>query len=342
MEFDIFEYATTREYGELHVKVDNETGLCAVIAIHNLNRGPALGGCRCIEYPNSQAAIYDAMRLGRAMSFKSAILGLPHGGGKAVLYKPQEFKDREAYFRAYGRFVEELGGKYITAVDSGTSPSDMDVVNQETSYVTSLTKHGDTSSYTALGVKIGIEAAVKYKLNSDLKNIHVAIQGLGNVGYCLAKYLHEAGAKLTVTDTNTQQVQRAVDEFGAKAVAPDAIFNVKCDVIAPCALGAVINDDTIPQINAGIIAGAANNQLKNWEYGKYLHQREILYAPDYVINAGGLIYAAGLYDGESMDSIKSLIGNIGSSLTEIFTRSIDDDRPTSNIADQVAHERLQV
>lgn len=340
MEFDIFEYGTTREYGELHFKIDNETGLCAIIAIHNINRGPALGGCRCIEYPNSLAAIQDAMRLGRAMSYKAAILGIPHGGGKAVLFKPQEIRDREAYFRAYGRFVNELGGKYITAVDSGTSPADMDIINAETPYVTSLTAHGDTSSFTALGVKFGIEAAVRFKLDSDLNGIHVAIQGLGNVGYALAKHLHEAGARLTVADTNTQQVHRAVEEFGAHSVAPDAIFNVKCDVIAPCALGAVINDDTIPQINAGIIAGAANNQLKTWEYGKYLHQRDILYAPDYVINAGGLIYAAGMYDGQKMDSIETSIGQIGSSLAEIFSRSIEDDKPTSNIADQLAHEKL--
>jgi len=150
MDFDLFDYAKTREFGDLFVKVDNSTGLCAVIAIHNLNHGPALGGCRCIEYGNSQEAIFDAMRLARAMSFKAAILGIPHGGGKAVLMKPVQIENREAYFQAYGRFVDSIGGRYITAVDSGTSPQDMDIIQSVTPYVTSLSSHGDTSAYTAM------------------------------------------------------------------------------------------------------------------------------------------------------------------------------------------------
>jgi leucine dehydrogenase len=341
MDFDLFEYGKTREFGDLFVKIDNNTGLCAVIAIHNLNHGPALGGCRCIEYKSSQAAIKDAMRLARAMSFKAAILGIPHGGGKAVLMRPMQIENREAYFKAYGRFVDSLGGRYITAVDSGTSPSDMDIIQSVTPYVTSLSSHGDTSAYTALGVKFGIEAAIKFKLKkNNVKGCHVAIQGLGNVGYALAKLLHEDGARLTVADTNQVVVQKAVTEFDAISVAPDAIHQTKCDVFAPCALGAIINDESIPEFNTSIIAGAANNQLKTWEYGKYLHERDILYAPDYVINAGGLVYAAGLYDKESMDIITQRLRNIHSTLTEIFERSVAKDAPTSSIADQLAHERL--
>jgi leucine dehydrogenase len=225
-------------------------------------------------------------------------------------------------------------------VDSGTTPLDMDIVNNETAYVTSISAHGDTSTYTALGVKAGIDAAVRTKLGRDLDGIHIAIQGLGQVGHKLAQLCAADGAQLTVADTNNRRVQQVVEEFGAHAAAPDAIFAANCDVIAPCALGAVINSDTIGQINAKIIAGAANNQLSSPECGQALHHHGILYAPDYVINAGGLIYAAGLYDGESSTSLKSRIETIGDTLTEIFERSLSEDRPTSAIADQVAHERL--
>lgn len=342
MSFDFVEYAKSRDFGELHTKIDNETGLVAFIAIHNTNLGPALGGCRCIEYPSSNAAILDALRLARGMSYKSAILNLPHGGGKSVLMKPKTIADRNAYFQAFGRFVDELGGRYITAVDSGTGVADMDSISTQTRFVTSTSAlNGDTSAYTAKGVELGIKASIKHRLGrDDVAGLHVAIQGVGHVGYLLAKELHAGGAQLTVTDTNTEAMQRCVDEFQAKTVALNEIYTVDCDVFAPCALGSVLNEHTLMVLKAPIIAGCANNQLVNLDFGKQVHARGFTYAPDYVINAGGLIYAAGIYDGESDSAINDKLESISHSLLDIFERSKHDDMPTSDIADQIAQERL--
>lgn len=339
---DFLDYALSHGFGDIHFKVDPETGMKAIVAIHSTKLGPALGGCRFIEYPNTASAINDVMRLARGMSYKAASVNLPLGGGKAVIIKPTQPYDREAYLHAFGRFVNDLGGRYITALDSGTQLNDMDIIAQHTPYVASLSSHnGDPSPSTAKGVLRGIQAAVAFKLGKDsLNGIHVAIQGLGHVGYLLASHLHELGAKLTVTDVNTRAVERAVLEFGATPVTTDMIHKVPCDVFAPCALGAVINDISINQLQTTIIAGAANNQLAHTYHGTILHEKGILYAPDYVINAGGLVFAASKYFSTTEELVNKQIDGIGDSMLEIFTYSQKENRPTSEIADTLAQEKL--
>ncbi|KTD06871.1 Leu/Phe/Val dehydrogenase [Legionella jamestowniensis] len=339
---DFLDYALSHGFGDLHFKVDCETGMKAIVAIHSTKLGPALGGCRFIEYPSTASAINDAMRLARGMSYKAASVNLPLGGGKAVIIKPNKPYDREAYLHAFGRFVNDLGGRYITALDSGTQLSDMDIIAQHTPYVASLSRHnGDPSPYTAKGVLRGIEAAVEFKLGKNqLNGLHIAIQGLGHVGYLLASHLHELGAKLTVADINPRAVQRAVEEFGATAVSTDMIHRVPCDVFAPCALGAVINDISINQLQTTIVAGAANNQLAHTYHGPMLHEKGILYAADYVINAGGLIFAASKYYDTPEAQVNQQIDGIGTSLLEIFIRSRKENRPESEIADTLAQEKL--
>jgi leucine dehydrogenase len=341
-EDDFLEYALSHGFGDVHFKVDTETGMKAIIAIHSTKLGPALGGCRFIGYPDTKLAIYDALRLARGMSYKAASVNLPLGGGKAVIIKPSGNFDRKKYMQHFGQFVQELNGRYITALDSGTELMDMDIISDYTPYVASLSKHnGDPSPSTAKGVFRGIQAAVAFKLGKEsLQGVHVAIQGLGHVGYIVAQHLHEAGAKLTVADINSSAVNRAITEFGAEAVSTENIHKVACDVFAPCALGAIINDTSIEQLQTTIIAGAANNQLAHTYHGHILHDKGILYAADYVINAGGLIFAASKYLHTSEDKMQQQIDSIHTSLTEIFSRSIKDDLPASTIADTLAQEKL--
>lgn len=339
---DFLDYALSHNFGELHFKVDPASGMKAIIAIHSTKLGPALGGCRFIEYPDTASAINDAMRLARGMSYKAASVNLPLGGGKAVIIKPPHAYDREAYLHAFGKFVNDLGGRYITALDSGTQLCDMDIIAQHTPYIASLSSYnGDPSPSTAKGVFHGIEAAVQFKLGkSSVQGVHVAIQGLGHVGYLLAKHLHEAGAKLTVADVNVAAVERAVQEFGATAVSTDIIHKVPCDVFAPCALGAVINDITINQLQTSIVAGAANNQLAHTYHGRMLHEKGILYAADYVINSGGLIFAASKYLLTPEHQTNEQLNDIGHSLMEIFTRAKQENKPSSELADILAQEKL--
>lgn len=339
---DFLDYALQHGFGDLHFKVDNATGMKAIIAIHNTKLGPALGGCRFKEYGSTADAISDAMRLARGMSFKAASVNLPLGGGKSVIIKPTGPYDREAYFHAFGQFINELNGRYITALDSGTQLSDMDIISQHTPYVASLSRHnGDPSPYTARGVFNGIHAAIGFKLDKDhLRGLHIAIQGLGHVGYSLASHLHAAGATLTVADINTTMVDKAVREFGATAVASENIHKVPCDVFAPCALGAILNDDSIKELQTSIIAGAANNQLAHRYHGQVLHDKGILYAADYIINAGGLIFAASKYLQTSEEIVNQQIEGIGRSLNDIFIRSARENRPASEIADTLAQEKL--
>lgn len=339
---DFFAYAEQHGFGEVHVKMDPKTKLQAIIAIHSTKLGPALGGCRFIEYPSTEKALQDALRLARAMSFKAAVLGLKHGGGKSVLMKRPDITDRRAYFEAFGRMVNDLNGKYITAVDSGTSIADMNIIHTQTPFVTSLTGHSEnTSEHTAIGTFLGLKSSVKYAMKQDdLKGLRVSIQGLGNVGFDLARQLHEAGAELFVTDVNQAAVQNAVKQFNATAVPIDEIHQCEVDVFSPCALGGAINDTTIQELNCKIIAGCANNQLSNPELGKILQDKGIIYAPDYVINAGGLVYAAGRYDGVSDDYIQTSLQSIPTSLTNIYERAAKEGLPTSIIADRIAQERL--
>jgi leucine dehydrogenase len=342
-EDDFLDYALAHGFGDIHFKVDPETGMKAMIAIHSTKLGPALGGCRFIEYPNTMTALKDALRLARGMSYKAALVNLPLGGGKSVIIKPKIAFDRKAYMHQFGKFVQELNGRYITALDSGTVLDDMDIIAEHTPYVASLSKYnGDPSPHTAMGVLRGIQAAVAYKLEKDqLEGVHIALQGLGHVGYELAKHLHQLGAKLTVADSSSQAVERAVNEFGAQPVSTDSIHKVPCDVFSPCALGAIINDESINELQTSIIAGAANNQLAHSYHGKMLHDKNILFAVDYVINAGGLIFAASKYLNTPPQHANAQIDHIYTSLIEIFSRSEKENKPTSDIADTLAQEKLK-
>ncbi len=345
---DIFDHLRDEGFGELHFRVDPISGLNAIIAIHSTKRGPALGGCRFVHYDSSQAAITDAMRLAKGMSYKAAVCGLPLGGGKAVILKPAKIADRPALFRAFGRFVQDLGGRYITALDSGTQLTDMDIAAEVTPYVASKTHmgqnndDGDPAPYTAKGTFRGLEAIVKHSLKrSDLKGLRVAIQGVGAVGYPLAKALHEAGASLWVADVNTEATARCEKEFGAKVVDFHEIHRVDCDILSPCALGATLNDHTIPEIQAKVIAGCANNQLAEDRHGQMLKDLKIAYAPDFVINAGGLIHAATQYLHHSDAKAAQHIENIYDAIYTICERAERLNQPTNIIANQLAEERLK-
>lgn len=341
---DVFQFAKKLKFGELHFKIDNKTGLFAIIAIHNTKLGPAIGGCRCLTYPSTQAAINDAVRLAHMMSYKAAICALPHGGAKAVLMKPSEIADRQAYFQSFAEFVNELNGRYITAVDSGTGVEEMNIISTRTPFVTCTSQGGggDPSPLTALGVKRGIEAAVKFKLGKEnLVGIHVAIQGAGHVGYNLARYLHQSGARITMTDTDANSLQRCIREFDVGSVMPEDIYQVECDVFAPCALGSSLNATTIPQLKTQIIAGAANNQLRDLIVDdQRLFEKGILYAPDFLINSGGLIYAAAAYDHGSLQQAEDQIFHIYEALMNIFERAKAEKKPTNQVAQQIAEERL--
>lgn len=287
----------TYDYEQLLFCQDKDSGLKAIIAIHDTTIGPALGGTRMWTYESEAAAIEDALRLSRGMTYKNAAAGLNLGGGKTVIIGDPRKDKNEAMFRAFGRFIQGLNGRYITAEDVGTTVEDMDIVYEETDYVTGVSpafgSSGNPSPVTAYGVYRGIKAAAKEAFGTDmLEGKVVAVQGVGNVAYNLCRHLHEEGAKLIVTDINKEAVQRAVEEFDAQAVDPNDIYGVECDIYAPCALGATINDETIPQIKAKVIAGAANNQLKETRHGDLIHELGIVYAPDYVINAGGVINVA--------------------------------------------------
>ncbi len=345
---DFFEYANELQYGELHLCHDSESGLRAIIALHNLNLGPAIGGCRFIEYPDTDAAIRDAMRLARGMSYKAAISNLPHGGGKAVIVRPPGLTEaqRPKIFARYAQFVESIQGRYLTCEDSGTLVSDMNVVKTITDHVLGYDptsgSSGDPSPLTAFGVRRGLEAAAKARLDrSDLEGLRVSIQGVGHVGYYLAKELHALGAELVVTDIKEEAVRRCVDEFGATAVAPEAIFDADVDIFAPCALGAILDDDTIGRLKCKAIAGASNNQLAEPRHGGMLKERGILYAPDYAINAGGLINVAQEFAGYDAEKVRADVSKIYDTMLEIFERAQVEGRPPDVVADRIAEERFR-
>jgi leucine dehydrogenase len=310
-------------YGELHLKFDQSSGMIAMIAVHSTRLGPALGGCRFISYATLDDAILDCIRLAQGMSYKAAIHGLPIGGGKAVVIKPEPPFQREKIFHAFGQFVHDLGGRFITAEDSGTAVADMDQIRTITPYVTGNTSQRflikDPSLLTALGVRRGIQAAVKHHLHrSSLEGTKVAIQGLGHVGYHLAKELHLLGAQLWVTDHHNHLIERCQQEFKATPVQADAIHRQSVDVFAPCALGSSINPETIEEIQATIIAGSANNQLADPDMALILHRKGILYAPDYVINAGGLIHVSCQRLDKSEQDAKDQIEKIYQLLMSLF------------------------
>lgn len=339
---DLFHYADAKSSSRIYLKQDPKTHLRAIITLHNVSQGPALGGCRCIAYPSTFAAMVDALRLAKGMSYKSALIGIPFGGGKAVLLKPDHIPDRVAYFKAFGQFVNSLAGQYITAIDSGTTMEDMDVIAQTTPYVASTSNMNESPSpYTADGVFYGIQASVAHVFKrSNLKGLRVAVQGVGEVGRALVKLLAKAQANIYVSDTNRQNLDLIKQQYPVHILEPEDIYSADVDILAPCALGGTLNEQIIPTIQAKIIAGAANNQLEKASDGLRLHERNILYAPDYVINAGGLIFASGRYQGYPVTKLAKIIHHIYDTLMEVFQRSQENNLPTSFIAQQMAEERL--
>lgn len=326
---------------------DPETGLRAIIAIHNTNLGPGVGGCRMWPYADDHAALQDALRLSRGMTYKSALAGLPFGGGKSVIIGNAKTDKTADLMRAMGQFVEKLGGGYIAAEDIGMTVRDMDEMATVTRHVTGTSAtSGNPSPYTAYGVLRGIEAAIEHKLqrNDGLDGVQVAIQGLGAVGFDLARRLHEKGAHLHVADINSDAVERAVANFGAVPVDTHDIHAADVDVYAPCALGAVINDATIGELRAEIVAGSANNQLAEDRHGAELAARGILYAPDYVINAGGIIEIAHGPDfggDHDDDKIYAHLDKIHDTLVEIFERADSEAAATNSVADIMAEEQFR-
>lgn len=330
---------------------DRASGLKAIIAIHDSTLGPALGGCRMWNYTSDEEALRDVLRLSRGMTYKSALARLPLGGGKAVIIGDPHTGKSEALFQAMGDLVDSLGGRYITAADSGTGVNEMRIMAERTLHVAGAgqreafdggNRDGDPSPSTAYGVFMGIRAAVQHRLGrNDLDGIRVAIQGVGQVGFHLARLLHEAGARLWVTDILEANVQRAVSQLGATAVTQHDIYGLDVDVFAPCALGAIINLQTLEALRAPIIAGAANNQLADISLAEVLRRRDCLYAPDYAINAGGIIDVCFERTGGSVTELKAHIEGIGQTLTEIFQRAEREGATTSAVADSMALERLR-
>jgi leucine dehydrogenase len=317
-------------------------GYKGIIAIHNTVLGPALGGTRYWNYANDTESFVDALRLSRGMTYKASVAGLNLGGGKSVIIGDPKRNNREEIFRAHGRFVETLKGRYITAEDVGTSVDDMEFVAMETEHVTGrAATSGDPSPVTAYGVYRGIKAAAMARYGSDsLSGKTISVQGVGHVGYYLCQNLASEGARLIVTDIDQERVQRVVHDFGASAVGTDEIYGVECDIYAPSALGATINDDTIPVLKAAIVAGAANNVLAEARHGDELHRRGILYAPDYVINAGGLINVYGELNGWTSERAMRKAGDIYATLLRIFELSEAEGVPTYLAADRIAEQRI--
>lgn len=342
----LFDYASSMGHEQVVYCNDPATGLKAIIAIHDTTLGPALGGCRFWNYESEEQALFDVLRLSKGMTYKAAVAGLSLGGGKAVIIgDPRKLKS-EALFRTFGRFVNGLSGRYITAEDVNINVADMDYVSLETRYVTGISSRngsGDPSPVTALGVYHGIKASVRFKLGTDsLKGLRVAVQGCGSVGRNLIELLHRDGAKITVADINQDSTKRLADQYAAEIADPTRVHAADVDVYAPCALGAVLNDETIPQIKAPIVAGGANNQLLDEQHhGTMIKDRGILYAPDYVINAGGLINVSHELRGYNREAALAEARKIEQALFNIFTVAKEQNIPTQKASDQVADARIR-
>ncbi len=329
---------------EVAFVADVATGLQAVIAVHSTHLGPAAGGCRWWSYADDAAALTDALRLSRGMSYKNAMAGLPMGGGKAVVLKGAA--KTEAFLEAFGRAVEGLGGRYVTAEDVGMSDADMTVIARTTKHVSGLpvaggAAGGNPGPSTAEGVFVGMRAAVRHKLGRDgFQGVHVAVQGLGSVGGSLARKLSAAGAKLTVADIDDARAAALAAELGATHVANDAVMRTAADVFSPNALGAILNEASIGALDVAVVAGAANNQLAQPRHGDDLHARGILYAPDYAINAGGLVNVAQEVLGYDAQKSRTKTLEIYDTIYEISDRSAKTGTPTYRIADMMVEEKL--
>ncbi|MGB5492045.1 MAG: Glu/Leu/Phe/Val dehydrogenase dimerization domain-containing protein [Woeseiaceae bacterium] len=339
----VFEHAEFDNHESLHFFHDDATGLQAIIAVHSTALGPAAGGCRRWIYASSADALTDALRLSRGMTYKNAVAGLKFGGGKAVILGNENAPKSAPLFAAFGRAVNSLGGRYITAEDVGCSVDDMRHVREQTEFVSGLPQSGssaggDPSPWTAIGCLQGIQAAVQSRLGTDsLKGLRVAVQGVGHVGLHLCRLLHEADAELLVSDVNRDNLKAAGDELPITEIAPIDLLYADVDVLAPCALGNILTSTTIPKIRAKVIAGAANNQLATAADGARLAERDILYAPDYVINAGGIISVAREYYGSSSeDEVRTDVYRIRERLQAIFDEAKSSGRPTNELADELA------
>lgn len=343
----IFQRLEEYDYEQLVFCQEKTIGLKTIIAIHDTTLGPAIGGCRMWDYPSESAAIDDALRLARGMTYKAAAARLNLGGGKAVIMGDPKKDKSEALFRAFGRFIETLSGRYITAEDVGTTVEDMGIVRSETDHVTGLSTYrggsGDPSLVTAFGIYHGMKACIKEVFGHDgFHKRTIAIQGCGHVGYHLCENLAKEEATLIVTDIDKKAAQRCIKEFGATFVDPEEIYDVQCDIFSPCALGGILNDETIPRLKCKIIAGSANNQLKEDEHGDLLHKMRILYAPDYVINAGGLINVADeLLGGYNRNRALAKAAGIYESIDNIIKISKEDGIPTHEAADRMAERRIE-
>jgi len=322
---------------------DPVTGLKAIVSIHDTTLGPGVGGCRMWQYSSEEQALTDVLRLSRGMTYKNAMAGLKFGGGKSVIIGDSHSMKSDALFKAFGRCLNRLSGYYISAEDVGITTADMAIVNTESNFVAGLEgKSGDPSPFTAYGVYQGMKAAVQHKLDrNSLAGLKVSVQGVGHVGYYLCKHLHEEGAELVITDIDQQSISRVVDEFSATVVEPDAIYDQEVDIYAPCALGATLNDDTLGRLKCNIIAGAANNQLAKDRHGQALMDRGILYVPDYIVNAGGIINIS-FEDNYQQDAAYNKVDEIYATLIEVFDASTRDNKPTNLIADHLARERIAI
>ena len=341
----VMRYARRLGFGDIHHVVCTKTQLNAIIAVHDTTLGPAIGGCRFYNYPNYTNALTDALRLSSMMTFKNAACGLAHGGGKTVVQVPRGPYCRQALFERLGDFIQNINGRYITAMDVGTTNKDMDAIARRTPHVIGASQsdplQSDPSPFTARGVFRGIQAAVKTVWQTDtLENLTVAIQGVGKVGHHLARQLYALGAKIIVCDTNTEATDQLADECDATIVAPDQIMQVNCDIFSPCAFGGSINQQAVRQLTAKVIAGCANNQLAHRNVGRTLHERGILYAPDFMINAGGVIQAASIHDYHDIAVANKKIDCLYDHLIEVFERAQHENIPTTEVGYQIAFERL--
>jgi leucine dehydrogenase len=333
------------EYEEVVFFNDDPSGLRAIVAIHSTQLGPSLGGTRFFPFESEEEGLRDVLRLARGMTYKAAAAGLDLGGGKAIIMGNPKRDKTEELLRAYGRLIDSLGGRYITAEDVGTSREDMDLIRRETRWVTGVSKRlggsGDPSPVTAYGVFNGLKAAAQEGLGTDeLAGLRVVVQGVGKVGYALTKHLSEAGCRVTVSDVDVDLVGRAVKDFGVDTVEPAKAHAVECDIFAPCALGGIIRDDTLPELKCRVVAGAANNQLALPEHGDALAEMGILYAPDFVINAGGLINVADELMGYDGERAMKRVEEIFRTLREVFRISQSERIPPVKAAEHLAEQRI--
>jgi leucine dehydrogenase len=340
---DHFPQLLEEGFEALHYFSDRGSGLKALVAIHSTRLGPALGGTRALaSYASEDDAVIDVLRLARGMTYKAALAGLPHGGGKAVIMLPAGGFDRARLFEAFGRAVNSLGGSYITTEDSGTSPDDMEFVKRQTRHVCGLkATSGDPSPVTAFGVVRGMEAVARHVFGrAELTGLRISLLGVGHVGFALAGELHRRGARLFVADINAEARERAVKAFGATAVSDQELLSMEADIFAPCALGGALNDRSIAQLKVKAVAGAANNQLERPEHGRQLAERGIVYAPDYAINAGGLINVAQEVAGYDRQRALDRAGKVYDTIEALLRRAKETGARPEQVADRMVEERL--